>query len=47
MLKRKETVNGGFPDTEKMVKAFLTYSEHKFDAMANKVFDTISDKYFY
>jgi hypothetical protein len=35
MLKSKESVNGGFPDTEKMEKAFLSYAEHKFDTMAN------------
>ena len=47
MLKSKESVNGGFPDTPKMIQAFIAYSDQKFDMMANKLFDMISDKYFY
>lgn len=47
ILKSKESLNGGFPDTQKMIKAFLSFAEHRFDVMAQKSFDIISDKYFY
>jgi len=30
-----------------MIKAFLSFAEHRFDVMAQKSFDIISDKYFY
>ena len=41
----KEPKNGGFPNTEKMIKALLEVLVFRFDDESSKNFDDITEKY--
>ena len=45
LKKNKEPKNGGFPNSEKMIKALIEVIKFKFDDLSSKTFDALSEEY--